>query len=725
MHEQQALHQILSADAEIRRESDAAHAIVAGRVDILFRLGRHYLFLPFAALCVAATLMGEHQKSIWVAATPLLLQILVTLAAERLARGYARRPETDDPLLWARRYTVLSGISGAIWGAGAFLWFVPHSFPAQAYLSLAFLGITATEFIARSAYRPAYLAHAALSLVPLSARLLIEGEAYATMSSMLVLFFGGILYTYCDRFTQLLDESIRLRWENAGLVINLSREKQEAERARDVAEASTRAKSAFIANISHEIRTPLNALLGMAQLLERSELDRTQRGHVKVVLEAGRGLKTLLDDVIALSRDDDPREPRDEDCDAAQAVRTVGRLLQPRAWEKQLRLKLSTPSSLPRVHGDPRRVRQVLLKLADNALKFTERGSVEIRVEPVQSDSKGQLLKFSVVDTGLGLPPEASDMLFEPFSLGDSSYTRRHDGAGLGLAVAKRTVESLGGEIGFESAPGEGATFWFTVPAVGVDVPERYEPSPIAADAPPPSGLTFLIALPEPQVRTQIADLLEPFGNRLVFAQNISDTVALAVREKFDAVIVNGGDADMLAASPGVKAPLLAIVTGAMRAPSAAGEVLHWPASAGALYVALGNLLGRSADVSAPAFESETDNAAAIDAPAFAALEKSLGLTTLIEILQSYVKTAEELSGRLEQASAAGSWEDAVRIAQDIAGAAGGLGLSALTTAARSFTQKVREGESAEGLQRAVESIVSEHTRVRRALSNLYPDLAA
>ena len=722
-------HEVLPAatveDIAQEREGDAARAIEAGRVDILFRLGRHYLFLPFAALCVAATLMGDGRDTIWVVATPLLLQILVTLAAERLARRYEQRPKGDDPLIWARRYTVLSGISGAIWGAGALLWFVPHSFPAQAYLSLAFLGITATEFIARSAYRPAYLAHAALSLVPLALRLLWEGEPYATMSSVLVLFFGGILYTYCDRFTQLLDESIRLRWENAGLVVSLSREKKQAERARDIAEASTRAKSAFIANISHEIRTPLNALLGMAQLLERSDLDRTQRGHVKVVLEAGRGLKTLLDDVIALSRDDEVREPTDDDCDAAQAVRTVGRLLQPRAWEKQLRLNITTPSGLPRVHGDPRRVRQVLLKLADNALKFTERGSVEIRVEPILLSDGEQMLRFSVIDTGLGLPPEASDQLFEPFSLGDNSYTRRFDGAGLGLAVAKRTVESLGGEIGFESEPGEGATFWFTVPAVGVAVPERYEPTPIASDAPPPSGLAFLISLSEPLIRTQIADLLEPFGNRLVFAQSTTDAIAQAGRSDFDAILVNANDADMLAAAPGVTAPILAVVSGGMRIPVAAGEVVSWPASAGALYAALGNLMGRSADNATPLFEAETDNSAAIDASAFAALEKSLGLTTLIEILQSYVKTAEDLSKRLEDACASGQWEDATRIAQDIAGAAGGLGLSALTTAARNFTQKVREGEEPYGLGAAVDAVVSEHMRVRRALANLYPDLAA
>lgn len=715
----------VDAGGATTQRSELDRAMVAGRVDILFRLGRHYLFLPFAALCMAAAMMSKAHPSLWVAATPLLLQILLTLAAERLGRAYALRAAGDDPRAWARKFTILSGISGAIWGGGAILWFVPHAFPAQAYLALAFLGITATEFIARSAYRPAYLAHATLSLVPLAIRLFAEGEAYATMSGVLVLFFGGVLYSYCESFTELLDEAIRLRWENAGLVRSLSREKKEAEHARDIAEASTRAKSAFIANISHEIRTPLNALLGMAQLLERSDLDRTQRGHMKVVLEAGRGLKTLLDDVIALSRDDEAQEPAHEDCDAAQAVRTVARLLQPRAWEKQLHLNITAPSNLPRVHADPRRVRQVLLKLADNALKFTERGGVEIGVTSTTNAAGAQMLRFSVSDTGLGLPPEASTQIFEPFSLGDSSYSRRHDGVGLGLAVAKRAVAALGGEIGFDSAPGEGATFWFTVPAVGLSVPERAEASPIAADASPPSGLSFLIVITDQTVRAQVSDLLEPFGNRLVFAQSVSEAIALAGRDSFDAIVAAGSDVDMLAGAPGVNAPLLAILTGGMRLPVAAGEVLRWPASAGALYAALGDLLGRVADAGPPAFENEIDNSAAIDAPAFVALEKSLGLTTLIEILQSYMKTAEDLSLRLEEAGNAGQWEDARRIAQDIAGAAGGLGLSALTAAARNFTQKVREGDDGPALHESVVSIVAEHVRVCRALASLYPDLAA
>ncbi len=695
--------------------------LAQGRVDILYRFGRHYLFLPFAALCVAATMLNG-QKPIWLIASPLLLQIAVTLAAERLARAYAKRPD-GDPRIWARRYTYLSAVSGAIWGAGALVWFVPGSFPAESYLTLAFLGITSTEFIARAAHRPAYLAHATLSLLPLALRLMAEGEAYATMSSLLVLFFGGILYSYCDRFGDFLDQSILLRWENADLVVRLSREKKQAEQARDRAEASTRAKTAFIANISHEIRTPLNAMLGMTQLLERSQLERGQRGYVKVLLEAGRGLKTLLDDVIALSRDGEEAAPAGEDCDAGQAARTVARLLQPRAWEKHLRFTVTTAANLPRVAADPRRVRQVLLKLADNAVKFTERGGVEIRIEPFTRGDGLRMLRFFVIDTGPGLAPDARAALFEPFTLGDNSYARKHEGAGLGLAVASRTVEALGGDMGLDSHPGEGTTFWFTVPAAGTGLSGKS--LPIAAEAQPPSGLSVLLAASDCELRGTIANYLEPFGNRIEIAANAVDAISLAGRERFDVIIVGAEDADTLAASPGVRAPLLAVIAPGMRAPAAGGEVLRWPAAAGALYAALRELLGRATESFSPAPYMENESVAAIDAPAFAELEKSLGLSTLIEILQSYVKTAEDLCTRLDTASGREQWDDATRIAQDIAGAAGGLGLAALTAAARGFTQKAREGGNAQLLQGAAKAVVAEHERVRRALVNLYPDLAA
>jgi signal transduction histidine kinase/HPt (histidine-containing phosphotransfer) domain-containing protein len=706
-------------------ENTASESTFADRVDILYRLGRHYLFLPFAALCLAGVLY-KNLIPIWFAVIPFLLQIAVTFATGSLTAAYLRRPRDDDPEKWANRYTLMSALAGATWGLAAFIWFEPKSFPAEAFLALGFLGMTAAEFIARCAHRPAYIAHATMSLGPLAIMLALQGGTYPLMTSVLVLFFGGVLYSYCDAIANVLDESIRLRRQNADLVVKLFDEKSEAEKARDMAQASVRAKSAFIANISHELRTPLNALLGMAQLLERSELDRAQKSHVKVLLEAGRGLKTLLDDVIALSRDEGEYENgSEEDCDAAQAARTVARLLQPRAWEKQLRITVSAASNLPRVAADPRRVRRVLLKLADNAVKFTDRGGVEIIVAAEANTEGAVFLRFTVTDTGLGLASEMKPHVFEPFAQTDINYARRNEGAGLGLAVAKRTIEALGGEIGFESEAGEGATFWFTVPGARAAYSERKEATPIAADAPPPWNLVFLVCTPDEALRVQLCNLLEPFGNRLTFAANAVETVTLAGQGEFDAIVSTAADADSIVAAPSVKAPLLALIMSGMRTPVGAGEVLRWPANAGMLYAALRELLGRAADAGSPRDEPRQEVIAAIDAPAFAALEKSLGLTTLIEILQSYVKTAEELCNKLAQSSQDENWEEAARIAQDIAGAAGGLGLAALTAAARGFTHKARDQKDAHELRNAAQLIVGEHERVRKALANLYSDLAA
>jgi hypothetical protein len=182
-------------------------------------------------LCIAGVLYLQIVP-IWVAVLPLLLQIAATVFTGQLAEAYRRRDPTDPPILWARRFTFASGVSGAAWGIGAIVWFSPDFFPAQAFLTLAMLGMTATEFIARCSYRPAYLAHAALSLGPLAVMLLLAGNVYASMSSLLVLFFGGVLYSYCEGIAGMLDESFRLRRENADLVDQLSREKGDAEISR-------------------------------------------------------------------------------------------------------------------------------------------------------------------------------------------------------------------------------------------------------------------------------------------------------------------------------------------------------------------------------------------------------------------------------------------------------------------------------------------------------------
>src|SRR5262249_8046491 len=151
---------------------------------------------------------------------------------------------------------------------------------------------------------------------------------------------------------------------------------------------------------------------------------------------------------------------------AAQAARTVARLLQPNAWEKRLRLSLNIPPMLPHVAADPRLLRRVLLKLVGNAIKFTERGNIEISLDAIEAASGERKVRVRVADTGPLIPHHLLATIFEPFTRQDDSYAARHTGTGVGLAVAKRLVEAIGGSIGVESEPGMGARFWIMVPAL-------------------------------------------------------------------------------------------------------------------------------------------------------------------------------------------------------------------------------------------------------------------
>jgi CheY-like chemotaxis protein len=364
-------------------------------------------------------------------------------------------------------------------------------------------------------------------------------------------------------------------------------------------------------------------------------------------------------------------------------------------------------------------VRQALLKLVDNGLKFTDSGGIEIRIEAIAKDG-ADFVRIAVIDTGLGVPDEIISRLFKPFSPGDASYAKQKQGAGLGLAVAKRIVDAVSGDIGFQSEPGQGSTFWFTMPAAGPA--ERNVPAASEQDAvPPPAGLNLLVFVTNDTARTQLAHALEPFGNKLVFAGNTAEAAALAGRDTFDAIIMAARNADTLAAAPSVKAPVLALLAPGDRAPVCAAELLHEPVDIQQLYRALANICAaKKAALSAP-----QETMVAIDGTAFAALEKSVGSATLIEILKSYIETTEHLCAALGAASDAANWPQAARLAQDIAGSASGLGLLAMTAAARGFAAAARQGANPHALLNDAQKIVVEHERVRRALANLYPDLVA
>jgi signal transduction histidine kinase/DNA-binding NarL/FixJ family response regulator/HPt (histidine-containing phosphotransfer) domain-containing protein len=345
--------------------------------------------------------------------------------------------------------------------------------------------------------------------------------------------------------------------------VALSFVRQQERAVREVRLASE-AKSRFLAAMSHEIRTPLNGVLGMAQLLLETNPTSRQRELAETIRSSGETLLTLLNDILDLSRIEAGRvQIAQVDFDPRELLAEVERIVTRSAQEKGLALSFSVAPDLPEaLKGDPDRLHQVLLNLISNAIKFTDRGGVDVRLltQSRRGPDGVQMVRLEVTDTGVGIRPEDQEHIFERFSQVDQSSTRRHGGAGLGLAILKELAEKMDGEVGVESRPGEGSRFWFILPLLTGDPlaarsresaegegpeppadPLRREPearTAAKAETPGAAGRILLVE-DNPVNRSVAAGMLEALGHQVDVADDGGEGVRSVSLNRYDVILMD------------------------------------------------------------------------------------------------------------------------------------------------------------------------------------------